>query len=82
MSNGGKRLNELIRKRGFRIGAVAEAIGISSRAMQNWTTTAPIDKLFRISDFTGIDIYEVIECFRPDPSPPTPTDRTGGEANN
>jgi predicted transcriptional regulator len=82
MSNGGKRLNELIRKRGFRLGAVAEAIGISSRAMQNWTNTAPIDKLFKISRFTGIPITEVIECFNPDPSQAIQDDRTGGEENN
>lgn len=82
MTNGGKRLNELIRNRGFRLGAVAEAIGISSRAMQNWTNTAPIDKLFKISEFTGIHIYEVIECFRPDSTQTDSENSMGGQVNN
>jgi transcriptional regulator with XRE-family HTH domain len=71
MSNGGKRLRELLKEKGFVLETVADAIGISSRAMRDWTTTAPIDKLFGISDFTGIPIIEVIECFRPNRSPQT-----------
>ena len=66
MTNGGKRLNELIRKRGFRLGAVAEAIDVDPSTISRWTDNAPIGKLFLISDFTGIPIIEVIECFRPD----------------
>jgi hypothetical protein len=71
MSNGGKRLNELIRRRGFRLGAVAEAINVDPSTMSRWTDNAPIGKLFGISDFTGIPITEVIECFRPNRSPQT-----------
>jgi transcriptional regulator with XRE-family HTH domain len=78
MSNGGKRLNELIKQRGFKLEAVADAIHISSRAMRNWTSTAPIDKLFGISDFTGIPIVDIVECFRPDRSDPA----TGPIDNN
>jgi transcriptional regulator with XRE-family HTH domain len=66
MSNGGKRLNELIKKRGFRLGAVAEAIDVDPSTISRWTDNAPIGKLFLISNFTGIPIIDVIECFRPD----------------
>ena len=82
MSNGGKRLKDLIRQRGFKLGAVADAIGVHQNTMTNWIDTAPIDKLFRLSDFTGIPILEVIECFRPQPDPtdtdPTQLDHQGG----
>jgi transcriptional regulator with XRE-family HTH domain len=71
MSNGGKRLRELLKAKGFVLETVANAIGISSRAMRDWTTTAPIDKLFGIADFTGIPFMEIAECFRPDRSEPT-----------
>jgi transcriptional regulator with XRE-family HTH domain len=71
MSNGGKRLNELIRKRGFRLGAVAEAIGVGKNTISGWTDNAPIGKLFLISNFTGIPILDVIECFNPDRSTAT-----------
>ena len=63
MSNGGKRLNELIRQRGFRLGAVAEAIGVNPNTMTRWTDNAPIGKLIKLSRFTGIPILEVISCF-------------------
>jgi hypothetical protein len=63
MSNGGKRLKELIRKRGFRIGAVAEAIDVAPSTMDRWTDNAPIGKLIKLSRFTGIPILEVISCF-------------------
>jgi predicted transcriptional regulator len=66
MSNGGKRLNELIKKRGFRLGAVAEAIDVDSRTMRRWTDNAPIGKLIKLANFTGIPIADVIDCFRPD----------------
>jgi hypothetical protein len=53
--------------------------------MTNWIDTAPIDKLFRLSDFTGIPILEVIECFRPHDDPididQAQIDRTGGDRN-
>jgi predicted transcriptional regulator len=71
MSNGGKRLRELIRKRGFRLGAVADAIGVSYETMRTWSNTAPIDKLIKISEFCDIDIVEIIDCFRVDLHPPT-----------
>jgi hypothetical protein len=75
-------LRDLIKERGYTLVAVARAINVTYETMRTWTHTAPIDKLFRISEFTGIDIYDVIECFRPDPSQAAPTDRTGGEENN
>jgi predicted transcriptional regulator len=71
MSNGGKRLNELIRRRGFRLGAVAEAIGVNQNTMTRWTGNAPIEKLIKISEFCDIDIIDIIDCFRPDRSDPT-----------
>jgi predicted transcriptional regulator len=95
MTSGGKRLNELIKKYGFRLGAVAEAIGVQTRTMGKWDRNAPIGKLMDLSDFTHIPLEEVIECFRPHPeSIDTATDkidrpgaieskvdRTGGEEN-
>jgi hypothetical protein len=78
-------LNELIRKRGFRLGAVAEAIGVGKNTISGWTDNAPIGKLFGISDFTGIPMSDVIECFRPPREPidstATEIDRTGGDRN-
>jgi hypothetical protein len=81
MSNGGKRLNELIRRYGFRLGAVAEAIDVDSRTMRRWTDNAPIGKLIKLCDFTHIPMDEVIECFRNqandiDPTRPNQIDRT------
>jgi predicted transcriptional regulator len=81
MSNGGKRLNELIRKRGFRLGAVAEAIDVDPSTMSRWTDNAPIGKLIRISEFCDINIVDIIDCFRPDRDDQTQIDRIGGEAN-
>jgi predicted transcriptional regulator len=63
MSNSGKGLNQLIRKRGFRLGAVADAIGVNQNTMTRWTDNAPIGKLIKLSRFTGIPILEVIGCF-------------------
>jgi transcriptional regulator with XRE-family HTH domain len=68
LMSGGKRLNELIRERGFRISAVAEAIDVDRQTISRWTDNAPIGKLFGISEFTSIPITEVIECFKPDPN--------------
>ena len=56
-------MNELIRQRGFRLGAVAEAIGVNPNTMTRWTDNAPIGKLIKLSRFTGIPILEVISCF-------------------
>jgi len=68
MTNGGKQLRELIRARGFRLGAVAKAIDVSYETMRTWNHTAPIDKLIKISDFCHIDILDIINCFRSDRS--------------
>ena len=81
MSNGGKRLNELIRKRGFRLGAVADAIGVSKNTINRCAGNAPIEKLIRISDFCDIPITEIIDCFRPDRESPTIDNAPGGETN-
>jgi transcriptional regulator with XRE-family HTH domain len=81
MSNGGKRLKDLIKKRGYRLGAVAEAIGVAPHTMTRWTDNAPIGKLIRVSDFTGIPLIEVVESFRSQPesidTDPTGIDRLG-----
>jgi transcriptional regulator with XRE-family HTH domain len=63
MSNGGKRLKELIRKRGFVLKAVASAIDVDPQTMTRWTDNAPIGKLIKLSRFTGIPILEAISCF-------------------
>jgi transcriptional regulator with XRE-family HTH domain len=70
MTTGGKRLKELIRKRGFRIKAVAEAIGVHRDTIGAWTDNAPIGKLYEIAKFINRPIAEVIECFNPDRSDP------------
>jgi hypothetical protein len=62
MSNGGKRLKELIRQRGFRLGAVTEAIDVAPSTMDRWTDNAPIGKLVKLSKFTGIPLMDVINC--------------------
>jgi predicted transcriptional regulator len=81
MSSGGKRLNELIRKYGFRIAAVADAIDVDRQTISRWGDNAPIGKLLGISDFTHIPIIEIIDCFRPDRDQLIPGDRIGGENN-
>jgi predicted transcriptional regulator len=85
MSNGGRRLNELIKKYGFRLGFVSEAIGVGKNTISGWTDNAPIGKLIRVSDVTGIPILEVIDCFRSLPEPidstATEIDRIGGDQN-
>ena len=63
MSSGGKELNELIRRRGFRLSAVASAIDVDRQTISRWTDNAPIGKLIKLSKFTGIPILEVISCF-------------------
>jgi transcriptional regulator with XRE-family HTH domain len=85
MSNGGKRLKDLIKKRGFVLKTVAEAIDVNPYTMARWTDTAPIDKLIKLSDFTGIPLIDVVESFRPPRDPidtdPSQIDRTGGDRN-
>jgi transcriptional regulator with XRE-family HTH domain len=68
MSNGGKKLRELINQRRFTIEEVATAIGVTSRTMRNWTTTAPIDKLYAIAEYIDVPFIQVAEFFRPDRS--------------
>lgn len=77
-------MNELIRQRGFRIGAVAEAIGINRVTIGAWTDNAPIGKLVRLSKFTGISMEEIINCLvQDDPidTDPHQIDQTGGDSN-
>jgi predicted transcriptional regulator len=85
MSNGGKRLNELIKRHGFRLGFVAGAIGVQTRTMGSWDRNAPIGKLIDLAEVTNIPILEIIECFRSLPEPidtdPNQIDRTGGDRN-
>jgi predicted transcriptional regulator len=85
MSNGGKRLNELIKRHGFRLGFVAGAIGVQTRTMGSWDRNAPIGKLIDLAEVTNIPILEIIECFRSQPDPididQAQIDRTGGENN-
>jgi transcriptional regulator with XRE-family HTH domain len=81
MSNGGKRLNELIRKRGFTMKAVNEAIGVGKNTISTWTDTAPIGKLAEISEYADIPFREVLRCFLPNIDELIPPDRTGGENN-
>ena len=61
-------MNELIRRRGFRLAAVASAIDVDRQTISRWTDNAPIGKLFGRSEFTSIPITEVIECFKPEPN--------------
>ncbi len=82
MTNGGKRLRELLKEHGFIFSAVADAIGVPRATMYRWTDTAPIDKLIRLSEFTRIPLMKVIECFITDPDKLPPSDLSGGEANN
>ncbi|WP_309742219.1 MULTISPECIES: helix-turn-helix transcriptional regulator [unclassified Chamaesiphon] len=56
-------MNELIRRRGFRLSAVASAIDVDRQTISRWTDNAPIGKLIKLSRFTGIPILEVISCF-------------------
>jgi transcriptional regulator with XRE-family HTH domain len=81
MSSGGKRLNELIKKRGFRIGAVAEAIGVGKNTISTWGDNAPIGKLAEISEFADIPFREILRCFVPNIDELIPDDRTGGQDN-
>jgi hypothetical protein len=70
MSNGGRRLKELIIKRGFRLSAVAKAIDVQPHTITNWTDNAPIGKLVKISEFTGIPLMDVIDSVMIDRSDP------------
>jgi transcriptional regulator with XRE-family HTH domain len=82
MSNGGKRLRELLAQNRWDITDIAIAIGVGRSTIYTWTHTAPIDKLYAIAKFTNIPFADIAECFNPDPTEAAPTDRTGGEENN
>jgi predicted transcriptional regulator len=82
MINDGKRLKELIRKRGFRLGAVAEAIDVAPSTMDRWTDNAPIGKLIKLSRFTGIPILEVISCFDIEDESSSTAPETHGRGNS
>jgi transcriptional regulator with XRE-family HTH domain len=62
MSKEYKQLNQLIKTRGFRLGAVAEAIDVAPYTISRWTHNAPIGKLVKISRFTGIPLDEIVRC--------------------
>jgi transcriptional regulator with XRE-family HTH domain len=80
MSNGGKRLKELLKKHGYTVEYVAGGIGITSRAIRGWKDTAPLDRLFEISDLTHIPVIDLVECFRPAPGAIDPN-QSGGDEN-
>jgi predicted transcriptional regulator len=82
MSNGGKELNELIRRRGFRLSAVASAIDVDRQTISRWTDNAPIGKLIKLSRFTGIPILEVISCFDTEDESASTAPETQGRGNS
>jgi transcriptional regulator with XRE-family HTH domain len=82
MGNGGKRLKDLIRKRGFILKAVAEAIDVEPQTMTRWTDNAPIGKLIKLSKFTGIPILEVISCFDLEDESASAAPETQGRGNS
>jgi transcriptional regulator with XRE-family HTH domain len=81
MSTGGKRLNELLKKHGVKVGFVAEGIGVSKNTINRWDDNAPIGKLVEISEVARIPLRDVLRCFIPDIDRLIPDDQTGGEAN-
>jgi transcriptional regulator with XRE-family HTH domain len=81
MSNGGKRLRELLMQERFDISDVALAIGVGRSTIYTWTTTAPIDKLYAIAKYTKISFDRIADCYNPDRDELIPADRTGGENN-
>lgn len=75
MTTGGKRLKDLIKRRGFRLGAVTDAIGVDPSTLGKWTDNAPIGKLVKLSEFTHIPLMEIIHSLVGD-SPAIDTDPT------
>ena len=75
-------MNELIRKKGFRISAVAEAIDVDPSTMNRWTDNAPIGKLVRLSRFTNISMEEIIHCLVDDQESIANHTDPGGDDNN
>ena len=74
-------MRELLMERRWDITDIAVAIGVGRSTIYTWKDTAPIDKLYAISKFTGIPFKEIAECFNPDRESPTIDDRTGGDSN-
>jgi transcriptional regulator with XRE-family HTH domain len=81
MSNGGRRLRELIKRQRYKVPEVADAIGVGESTIYTWKDTAPIDKIYAIAKFIGVPFMEVAECYNPDRNELIPDDRTGGENN-
>jgi transcriptional regulator with XRE-family HTH domain len=79
MSNGGKRLRELLSQNRWDIADVASAIGVGRSTIYTWTETAPIDKLYAIAKYTDIPFNLIADCYNPDRVLPD-TD-VGGETN-
>ena len=75
-------MNELIRARGFRLIAVADAIGVSKNTISRWDRNAPIGKLVDISKFTGISMEEIIHCLVDDHDSIANHTDPGGDDNN
>jgi transcriptional regulator with XRE-family HTH domain len=69
MNHGGKRLREVFSLYGLSVDEVSERTGISSRTIYGWGKTAPVDKLWLITDNVGIPFLELAECFRPTSEP-------------
>jgi hypothetical protein len=61
---------------------VAEAIGVGKNTISSWTDNAPIGKLIKLSDFTGISMVDIVDCFRAQPIDTDPEDLSGGNQNN
>lgn len=72
MTNGGTRLRELLKKHRYTFTDVVEAVGVPRATAYRWANSFPIDKLYAIAEYTQIDIHEIIECFNPNQSTPTP----------
>lgn len=81
MSSGGKRLNELLRKHGVRVGFVSEGIGVGRNTISTWGDNAPIGKLVEISEVARIPLRDVLRCFIPDIDELIPSEQAGGENN-
>jgi transcriptional regulator with XRE-family HTH domain len=85
MSNGGKRLRELLMEKRWDIAAIAVAIGVGRSTIYTWKDTAPIDKLYAIAKFTDIPFRDIAECFNPDRElidiDQAQIDRIGGDQN-
>ncbi len=80
MTKGAIKLKELLRREGRTVKWLIERSGISRSTIDSWDESAPsIDKLWHINATTGIDMMEIVECFRPET--PIEPDLTGGDEN-